>query len=1087
MTEIDSNLAARLPMQERKTPLDYAQPAHTDIIHALKNPVPSVNTLLVGVFPYPHANVVSDDKLRGNRRIREAELIGWHLGQVAGMPPVSGEQFLALAPAIPTITIICGPNNAGKSRLMEAIVKYKRSDKPRSHGPASESLIVRTSTAGERPFITHCEDLDTSQDVAEDVWRTNSAGKGKPDPDADRLKYADSAYQHQKVNELLEAFVILDKNLPQGDASTRFGEIFESVFHRRVYILASQQASRPDRAGFYVSASPHGATDDKEKVYESTLRPVRLEVEAKMSAEDKLRYRAFALQCFRIDEVGKGMRNLLSLLITCFTTAAQYATTDKSTPMILGLDEPELGLHPPQAEYVGDVLASLAHEFTIHFVLTSHSPALLSGAFRMAQARADGGVICNLVRVTAGQDAGLHVLSSAMQVGGPARTRLGPHILSNVLQSLTHHFTVFTENENDAFLLRSATDVYLRWMTRRRDASAHLEHLRALEPLGFGGSIKDDLELTGDAAVTAASARIRGEILFCPSHGWAGVERYVEPLDCLGVRHIAWLDFDPVINVVGGREEYEDTAIAHMIDAVEQRGRALQTEGLGSQAREKEGKKFARNTLKEDGLRAAPNDIDPKVLLNDVAAIVCSKNAVFNPFGECESLVEPELGPRKTKMHDVNSAGSSRLLDTVLRLEELSQHDDAQDGVICQALKDNNPPWLRLLLVSVRWGLKCLFDKDVSACQRWAQKVILPFVGCKPLAALPENAASDSSEEVLKDAERKVHESIESASLSVAFKSSKREAETEAIEGKRNLHHFMQRHFKGIKNIDAADAFLTNDDIKLLSNKRRIRAVLDEAGGESPIDDIVIKILSDHGTRTVRTMLTGSIKDGRNVVLSCVHAHPKWPTIEAAIKNAPASPDAPASHAVQVELTETDKALIQIRDDAVQTALTCAFGEVHSAASAVTAQQQVLVRLAAQLSAWMPPGAGRRDTPVILGSADLNHLWGQAVIESGGKWTCSDVKAWLEGFLQENPFPADETEWSRAREDYLTFLCNCAFDAAVAADDRVADEREKWVKKAKGRLKKKTQKEDPLENEKRTALKNNFRAQAHACFPLPKQ
>ena len=663
----------------------------------------STNVLLVDVFQYPFDSAVKPFALVGHeQKLREELVTRFEQASTDGKAHggTDDRHMLVLSPEIPSLSVITGPNNAGKSRLLEKIVKYGRTTKPRIPGPASESLMIRTYTGAADPFRTVSELVDVTNHEADldDSRGQNSSilGSTRREPDTDRLNFQEGP-EKVKLLVLLKAGQV---------AIERCAGVFNDVFHRKLYILAldygaeletmdSIGRSGSKQAGFWVSASARGAMNANGNAYTESLRPVSL-------TDDESR-NSFTEQCFRLREVGKGMRNLLSLLIACIRAACHTHIDDR--PILLGLDEPELGLHPPQAEYVGDVLATFARDHKFSTVLTSHSPALLSGAFRMTQSERHS-VVCNLVRVTSGAQSGIRVLSSS-DAGEVDRKTLGPHILSNVLQGLTHHFTVFAENENDALLYRAATDFYLQWMSWRRTGNADRRE-RILQEMGFGSTVASDLLLTGDAAERASSVSIRGEILFCSGFGWQGVNRYTAPLNCLGVRHMAWLDFDPVCEIVrdglqAARKDPSSTSRYAF-------GEAL-TNWVST---------VLRSVLKKQALLGVSTAV-----LDDIVRLTGHKNAVFNPFGQGEDLMHTR-GAGKMHKGEGGVLSTSALLDTVSKLEELAdQHDDE---IVYTALRDQQNPWLMRLLVSVRWGLKCLLDGEQKNRQIWAAKIILPAV-----------------------------------------------------------------------------------------------------------------------------------------------------------------------------------------------------------------------------------------------------------------------------------------------------------------------------------------------------------------------
>ena len=140
-----------------------------------------------------------------------------------------------------------------------------------------------------------------------------------------------------------------------------------------------------------------------------------------------------------LSEQGDGMRSFLGLLLPLITAAY---------PIVL-IDEAEAFLHPPQATALGRELARLAQDTGTQVILATHDRPLLGGLL-------EAGAPVSVVRLSrAGDDTSVHQLDP-----GELRSIWADPALryTNVLDGLFHRLVVLAEGDGDCRFYAAALD-----------------------------------------------------------------------------------------------------------------------------------------------------------------------------------------------------------------------------------------------------------------------------------------------------------------------------------------------------------------------------------------------------------------------------------------------------------------------------------------------------------------------------------------------------------------------------------------------------------------------------------------------------
>ena len=285
------------------------------------------------------------------------------------------------------LTVIVGPNNAGKSTVIEAL---RALSKP---SPPSFSEGQRNIKAGSRVEIRVCN----SEDITKEIRTTEAGGSETewvnpgawPPPSQIFVLPSRRTFQPFFTKSLLtrEQFVTAYGLPPvRGQAIDHFsGRIFQ------------MQANR----------------DAFDRVLGRVLRPLpdwRIEL-----ADNGTYYLKFDFggQCHNSDGAGDGLVSLL------FIVDALY---DSQPGSIIAIDEPELSLHPSLQRKLADLIAEYAKDRQI--VLATHSPYFVDWAWVVAGAR-----IARLVRESSGLVSYQLTNKYLKQIEGLRRNLNNPHIL----------------------------------------------------------------------------------------------------------------------------------------------------------------------------------------------------------------------------------------------------------------------------------------------------------------------------------------------------------------------------------------------------------------------------------------------------------------------------------------------------------------------------------------------------------------------------------------------------------------------------------------------------------------------------------
>lgn len=277
------------------------------------------------------------------------------------------------------LTVIVGPNNCGKSRILKDI-KSLTSER------INKSVIISDieySLPSSVEDLTKAYDITTFTDLNNNIFlRTLSSN----------LVSQHSVNVGVDWEQNLQNILIRKNNTTKSTFSHWFGSFFVSLFEteERLKMAKESQSSEDGQLVNLLQAFYQEGPAIEEKLRKivkeafgkdikldySTLRKILFRIGDDFSdcPEDPREAISYFKACDKLDEQGDGLRSFVATLLALLVG---------KRPVLL-LDEPESFLHPPQAYRLGEIIAEQAVNERQVFIAT-HSSELLRGILSKRQ------------------------------------------------------------------------------------------------------------------------------------------------------------------------------------------------------------------------------------------------------------------------------------------------------------------------------------------------------------------------------------------------------------------------------------------------------------------------------------------------------------------------------------------------------------------------------------------------------------------------------------------------------------------------------------------------------------------------------
>ncbi|MER5308157.1 AAA family ATPase [Streptomyces sp. NPDC002773] len=339
------------------------------------------------------------------------------------------------------VTVIVGPNNAGKSTLIREILAHVKHGVRREYLVGSENVVkevdVEISGTFEDAFAWFSRHAKLTKVPNGDYF---SRPQGRVSVLALKRLFS-STRPESGLDDAAEMFTFF------GDAWQRLGGI-NSVDKRDAYDAPAENPlhvlqDRPDLFSELneICRQIFGVTLTLDSLGRSLhLRVGETDLESPKFDEVTEEYWKAVSQLPMLSAQGDGMKSLVGLITPLVTSAY---------PVIF-VDEPEAFLHPPQALALGQVLGSQARSKRTQVILATHDRNILSGLLQ-------SGVEVSIVRLDRLPDGRnrTHQLEveSIREVWGDPVLRY-----SNALEGIFHKAVVLAEAERDCKFYASALE-----------------------------------------------------------------------------------------------------------------------------------------------------------------------------------------------------------------------------------------------------------------------------------------------------------------------------------------------------------------------------------------------------------------------------------------------------------------------------------------------------------------------------------------------------------------------------------------------------------------------------------------------------
>lgn len=340
------------------------------------------------------------------------------------------------------VTVVVGPNNAGKSTLLREINRHLNAEhhtQPPWRLVKGVSLAV-TGTAAD--VVAWCAAHSRFTSDGEGAFRSLSGAN-----------LGTSWMRHQlptvwqqasvvgRLGSTLAPFLVhhadTDSRLAQSKAAPVRNDAREPASHP-VHVLADDR-SRLQRASGIAQQVFGEALWLDDYSAQQRLRVGALITPAPRRDEVDAPYRDELLNLPELSEQGDGMRSFFGLLLPLLSA---------SFPMVL-VDEPEAFLHPPQAAALGRQLGQLSVDNELQVVIATHDRHLLTGLLESRTPL----TIVRVDRFSGGTGARQIDPSELTELWNEPALRY-----SNALDGLFHRLVVLVEGDRDARFYAAALD-----------------------------------------------------------------------------------------------------------------------------------------------------------------------------------------------------------------------------------------------------------------------------------------------------------------------------------------------------------------------------------------------------------------------------------------------------------------------------------------------------------------------------------------------------------------------------------------------------------------------------------------------------
>jgi len=643
--------------------------------------------------------------------------------------------------AISGLTVITGPNNAGKTRLLS----YLSGSTPSQHSflPTKHVIIGVNGNTGVGRF--HGEEV--------------------------------APISQSKMNFFLQPNVLKRySQLPESHRKTICRLVHRS-FQCHLYFVDTEGWK-----SFYVTPGYTKIQNGDREL--QPWQPVSNSPDARHCRKN----------CYRIDAIGDGMQQLIKVLIVCAFACGEkpLARSDigplprvrrkpPCTERIICLDEPERGLHPPQAFEMGAILCEALREFGIHIAVATHSVDFIKGAIHQ-YSNSTHSISFQIAHLTPeSKTQALHVLRGTDIHQFKAQRPM--IVLSQVVQALVHPLTILTENERDAIVYQQGIQLvhcYAAMASNNEDAMDVLGKWLGIVPQRVAHHwrhLKHAFWFATNGKTNLPTYAIFPKKLGCRLAAFVDIDAMDERADrsSSGPAQTLKDQHQRLRNILGmqgfkGKIEDAPSLMLHMAEEAGSKAKAAFTETLlkfavrtlDPQQRCMHGQTqkpgLGRDTVKRGGILLLPKDSQPDIsVVAEGMAACASAGLVVNIFGEMDVLVHDSMvfGSTSKKAH--GEGHHEKLLDQVAQLLSNSKR----------------PPMAKLdgkmqrLLLVCKWFMKCIMDPE--NCASWLETELSSPEG--PLKHRKTTKQYKESDERFKDFKNKQDQTTTNWSAPTQFTS----------------------------------------------------------------------------------------------------------------------------------------------------------------------------------------------------------------------------------------------------------------------------------------------------------------------------
>lgn len=352
-----------------------------------------------------------------------------------------GDGSTVVPPAV-GVTVVVGPNNAGKSTLLREINRHLNAEY-HTHPPwrlVNGVPLALTGTPADLVAWVAAHSRFTSE--GEGSFRSLGGGNLGTSWMRHQLPMVwQQASVLGRLGSSLAPFLVhhadTDSRLAQSKAAPARNDAREPASHP-VHVLADDR-SRLQRASSIAQQVFGEALWLDDYSAQQRLRVGEVLTPAPRRNELDAVYRDELLNLPELSEQGDGMRSFFGLLLPLLSA---------SFPMVL-VDEPEAFLHPPQAAALGRQLGQLSVDNQLQVVIATHDRHLLTGLLESQTPL----TIVRVDRFSGGTGARQIDPNELKEIWNEPALRY-----SNALDGLFHRLVVLVEGDRDARFYAAALD-----------------------------------------------------------------------------------------------------------------------------------------------------------------------------------------------------------------------------------------------------------------------------------------------------------------------------------------------------------------------------------------------------------------------------------------------------------------------------------------------------------------------------------------------------------------------------------------------------------------------------------------------------